>query len=60
MKISKKTIKKHKKTRKESGKGVSNKNDLEVIWEQVFPEDAERRIQRAFEMLLSNSPDFPS
>lgn len=24
----------------------------EVIWEQVFPEDAELRIQKAFEMLL--------
>lgn len=24
----------------------------EVIWEQVFPEDAELRIQQAFEMLL--------
>lgn len=23
-----------------------------VIWEQVFPEDAESRVQRAFEMLL--------
>jgi len=25
-----------------------------VIWEQVFPEDAELRIQRAFEMLLGD------
>lgn len=24
----------------------------EVIWEQVFPKDAELRIQKAFEMLL--------
>jgi len=24
----------------------------ETIWEQVFPEDAEIRIQQAFEMLL--------
>ena len=28
--------------------GLSN----EAIWEQVFPEDAELRIQQAFEMLL--------
>jgi hypothetical protein len=28
--------------------GISKK----VIWEQVFPEDAELRIQQAFEMLL--------
>ncbi len=25
-----------------------------VIWEQVFPEDAELRIQQAFEMLLGD------
>ena len=29
--------------------GLSN----EAIWEQVFPEDAELRVQQAFEMLLS-------
>ena len=27
---------------------------LEVSWKQVFPEDADLRIQRAFEMLLNN------
>jgi len=54
MKTSKKILKKHKKIRKQSGE----KNDLEVVWEQVFPEDAERRIQRAFEMLLSDNSDF--
>lgn len=37
-------------------KRVMNKLDpkFKVIWEQVFPEDAELRIQRAFEMLLGN------
>jgi hypothetical protein len=29
--------------------GLSN----EAIWEQVFPKDAESRVQQAFEMLLS-------
>ena len=26
---------------------------LEIVWEQIFPQDAELRIQRAFEMLLT-------
>jgi len=30
---------------------------LEVVWEQVFPEDAGLRIQRAFETLLSDEFD---
>lgn len=58
MKSSKKTIKKYRKIRKQSDKKVSDKGNLEVVWEQVFPEDAEQRIQRAFEMLLDKS-DFP-
>lgn len=59
MKISKKTVGKYKKACKgNSRKEISDKNDLEVIWEQVFPEDAEQRIQRAFEILL-NKTGFP-
>ncbi len=58
MKISKKTVKKHKKTFKESDEVVSSKNELEVVWEQVFPKDAEQRIQRAFEILLDKT-GFP-
>ena len=27
---------------------------LKVVWEQTFPEDAEMRVQRAFEMLLND------
>jgi len=30
------------------------KSIKKVIWEQVFPEDAEIRIQKAFEMLLGD------
>jgi hypothetical protein len=30
------------------------KSIKKVIWEQVFPEDAEIRIQQAFEMLLGD------
>ncbi|MFA6130500.1 MAG: hypothetical protein WC731_05925 [Candidatus Omnitrophota bacterium] len=58
MGIAEKTVKEYKKTCKEIGRGISNKNDLEVVWEQVLPEDAEQRIQRAFEILL-NKTGFP-
>lgn len=47
---------------KKSGKDIYSKKhkadppgELQVIWEQVFPEDAESRIQQAFEMLLGGS-----
>lgn len=33
---------------------------LKAIWEQVFPEDTELRIQRAFEILLSDEFSQPS
>ena len=33
---------------------------FKVIWKQVFPEDTELRIQRAFEMLLSDELSQPS
>ena len=55
MGISKKAAKEHKKTCKKVDRGISNKKDLEVVWEQVFPEDAEQRIQRAFEILFNKS-----
>lgn len=43
-------IAKHKKAPK---KKISHQEVSEVVWEQVFTEDAGIRIQRAFEMLLS-------
>jgi len=51
MEISQKAVKKHKKTYKAG----PDKKDLEIVWEQVFPEDAEQRIQRAFEILLDET-----
>jgi hypothetical protein len=35
-------------------KKSNSPNKFKIIWKQVFPEDAELRIQRAFEMLLSD------
>lgn len=55
MEISKKAVRKYKKTCKIG----PDKKELEIVWEQVFPEDAELRIQRAFEMLLNNHPNSP-
>jgi hypothetical protein len=55
MEISKKAVRKHKKTCKTG----PDKKDLEIVWEQVFPEDAEQRIQRAFEMLLNKRLKTP-
>lgn len=61
MQSGRKATKEHKKAyRKKSNKKSSNVEDLEIVWEQVFPEDAEIRIQRAFEMLLSDDFDPPS
>ena len=35
-----------------------NEESLEIVWEQVFPPDADLRIQRAFEMLFDEAePD---
>jgi len=35
-----------------------NEKPFEIVWEQVFPPDAELRIQRAFEMLFDKmEPD---
>lgn len=37
----------------------SNSENLKISWEQVSPEDAGIRIQRAFEMLLSEDISLP-
>jgi len=55
MEIPKKDVRKHKKIYKTG----PDKKDLEIVWEQVFPEDAEQRIRRAFEMLLNKRLDSP-
>ena len=55
MHLSKKTSESLKKGSKEKyKKRISGPEVLEIIWEQVFPEDTELRIRRAFEMLLNN------
>ena len=51
MEIPKKAVRKHKKTRKAG----PDKKDMEIVWEQVFSEDAEQKIQRAFEILLDET-----
>jgi len=38
---------------KEANMKKKNSPKLEIVWEQIFPRDAESRIQRAFEILMT-------
>ncbi len=60
MELSKKTTGNNKAIYKgRFGKRNFAKKEPKIVWKQVFPKDAEQRIQRAFEMLLTSNPNFP-